>query len=80
MSRGYLQTERSLGRPSKDGETERSTNEDASGLGSDSDDSVGPVLPGKESRSRLSKKGPSIPNLEDLELKRGTVPRFTVLK
>merc|ERR1712098_1017198 len=39
---------------------------------SDSDDSIGPALPGQESRSRGSRKGPSIPNMQDLELKRGT--------
>jgi len=37
---------------------------------SDSDDSIGPALPGQESRSRGSRKGPSIPNIQDLELKR----------
>lgn len=40
---------------------------------SDSDDSFGPTLPGQESRSGERKKGPSIPNVHDLELKRGTV-------
>jgi hypothetical protein len=44
----------------------------ASDSGSESDDSVGPTLPGKEGRSRVSRMGPSIPNMEDLELKRGT--------
>lgn len=37
---------------------------------SDSDDSVGPTLPGKE-RSRGRRPGPSIPSMEDLELKKG---------
>ncbi|KAH8598797.1 hypothetical protein B0O99DRAFT_505226 [Bisporella sp. PMI_857] len=37
---------------------------------SDSDDSVGPALPGQEKRSSISKMGPRIPNLQDLELKR----------
>ena len=36
---------------------------------SDSDDSVGPVLPGQGGRSR-GRVGPSIPNTQDLELKR----------
>lgn len=37
-----------------------------------SDASVGPTLPGQdESRSRGGYKGPSIPNKQDLELKRG---------
>jgi hypothetical protein len=40
----------------------------------DSDDSVGPELPGKESRSRVNRVGPSIPNREDLELRRGVIP------
>jgi hypothetical protein len=38
---------------------------------SDSDASIGPTLPGMEGRSRGSKMGPSIPNMQDLELKRG---------
>lgn len=38
---------------------------------SDSDDSVGPTLPGQE-RSRSNRMGPSIPSVQDLELKRGT--------
>jgi len=37
---------------------------------SDSDDSVGPALPGQEKPSRSRRAGPSIPNMEDLELKR----------
>ncbi|CZS89822.1 related to RNA helicase HEL117 [Rhynchosporium graminicola] len=39
---------------------------------SDSDDSIGPTLPGqeKESRSSGSRKGPSIPNMQDLELRK----------
>jgi hypothetical protein len=40
--------------------------------GSESDDSVGPTLPGREGSSRFSRMGPSIPNRDDLELKRGT--------
>jgi hypothetical protein len=38
---------------------------------SDSDDSIGPSLPGQEGRSRGARAGPSIPNMQDLELKRG---------
>lgn len=38
----------------------------------DSDDSIGPVLPGQESRARAGRVGPSIPNMQDLELKRET--------
>jgi hypothetical protein len=37
----------------------------------DSDSSVGPTLPGKEHVSRTKRSGPSIPNMQDLELKRG---------
>ncbi|CZT04982.1 related to RNA helicase HEL117 [Rhynchosporium agropyri] len=39
---------------------------------SDSDDSIGPTLPGqeKESRSSGSRKGPSIPSMQDLELRK----------
>ena len=42
---------------------------------SDSDDSVGPALLGHESRSRGGRMGPSIPNMQDLELKRGMIRR-----
>jgi hypothetical protein len=37
----------------------------------DSDDSIGPSLPGQEGRSRGARVGPHIPNMQDLELKRG---------
>ena len=37
---------------------------------SESDDEIGPALPGQE-RSREGRMGPSIPKMEDLELKRG---------
>jgi len=37
---------------------------------SDSDDSVGPALPGQERRSKGNIIGPGIPNMQDLELKR----------
>ncbi|CAL3968793.1 unnamed protein product [Diplocarpon coronariae] len=37
---------------------------------SDSDDSIGPALPGQVSRPRGTRKGPTIPNIQDLELKR----------
>lgn len=40
----------------------------ASNDDSDSDDSIGPALPGQEGRG--SRMGPSIPRMEDLELKR----------
>jgi hypothetical protein len=38
----------------------------------DSDDSIGPALPGQDRRLRGGRMGPSIPNMQDLELKRGT--------
>jgi len=37
---------------------------------SGSDDSIGPTLPEQNSRSRSSRLGPSIPNKDDLDLKR----------
>lgn len=40
---------------------------------SESDDSVGPALPGQEWRSRRNRAGPSIPNMQDLELRRGVI-------
>jgi hypothetical protein len=49
--------------------------QDAAGDNSDSDDSVGPALPGQEGRSRRNRAGPSIPNMQDLGLKRGTISR-----
>lgn len=46
------------------------------GESSDSDESIGPALPGQDGRSRGSRMGPSIPGMQDLELKRGihTIP------
>ena len=38
---------------------------------SESDEEVGPMLPGQEGRSRGGRMGPSIPRMEDLELKKG---------
>ena len=43
---------------------------------SESDDDIGPTLPGQEGRSRSGRMGPSIPRMEDLELKKGTCVRF----
>ena len=40
---------------------------------SDSDDSIGPALPGREGISRSRRAGPSIPNMDDVELKRGAL-------
>ncbi|THV48182.1 hypothetical protein BGAL_0263g00120 [Botrytis galanthina] len=40
------------------------------GDGDDSDDSMGPTLPGEINKSRRNRPGPSIPNMEDLELRR----------
>jgi hypothetical protein len=45
---------------------------------SESDDSVGPTLPGEERPARRSRVGPSIPNMQDLELKRGIIVSFTL--
>jgi hypothetical protein len=36
----------------------------------DSDDSIGPALPGQGGR-RIGRMGPSIPSMQDLELRRG---------
>lgn len=59
------------------------TTQDAGEDDSDSDDSVGPSLPGQDDRSRRKRTGPSIPNMQDLELKRGTIicgaPRYAFL-
>jgi hypothetical protein len=51
----------------------RATRREARDEESDSDDSVGPALPGSEGRSRRNRFGPSIPNMQDLELKRGMI-------
>jgi hypothetical protein len=48
--------------------------------GNESDDSVGPTLPGKEGRSRFRRMGPGIPKADDLELKRGATPSNFSLK
>lgn len=39
--------------------------------GDESDDSMGPVMPGQVNKARTSRPGPSIPNMEDLELRKG---------
>ncbi len=46
---------------------------------SESDDGIGPTLPGQESTSRSGKMGPSIPRMEDLELKNGMFANFILL-
>ncbi|RDW72042.1 hypothetical protein BP5796_08076 [Coleophoma crateriformis] len=56
--------------PSKSHQEPVRYKEEAADEDSDSDDSVGPALPGQETRSRRNMLGPSIPNMEDLELKR----------
>jgi hypothetical protein len=38
---------------------------------SDSNEEIGPTLPGQEGRSRGGRVGPSIPRMQDLELKKG---------
>ena len=40
-------------------------------INSDSDDSIGPSLPGLDGTFKRNRVGPSIPNMQDLELKRG---------
>lgn len=45
------------------------------GDGDDSDDSMGPTLPGEINKSGRNRPGPSIPNMEDLELRRGIYTR-----
>lgn len=44
-----------------------------------SDDDVGPALPGEDRTVTKTAKrsGPAIPNLQDLELRRGTLHRFS---
>jgi hypothetical protein len=42
-------------------------------LESESDEEIGPTLPGQEGRSRGGRMGPSIPRMEDLELKKGAL-------
>ncbi|KAI9738977.1 MAG: hypothetical protein M1818_005291 [Claussenomyces sp. TS43310] len=58
---------------SRDEDRRKIGNQDHMGEGSesDSDDSIGPELPGQGHRSGpAQQKGPSIPNMQDLELKR----------
>lgn len=53
-------------------ETRREPSEERrSANDSESNDEIGPTLPGQESKSRAGRMGPSIPNMQDLELKRG---------
>jgi hypothetical protein len=70
MSRDVT-SRRHLGHPNKDTRIGERVSKSNSDSGNESDDSVGPTLPGKEGRSRFSRMGPSIPNRDDLELKRG---------
>jgi hypothetical protein len=48
---------------------------EAVGEDSGSDESVGPMLPGQKSRWREYRTGPGIPTMQDLELKKGMIPR-----
>src|SRR5277367_2484889 len=65
-------TSRSQGsRPNRDIWVDGRSGKNGSDSRSDSDNSVGPTLPGKDGRSRVSRMGPSIPKGDDLELKRG---------
>jgi hypothetical protein len=61
-------------RPREEAWREEQPRRGMSDSSSDSEDSVGPVLPGKASRSRASRVGPSIPNMDDLELQKGFMP------
>lgn len=65
--------ERSEDRPLKPPVRTGSFVEEHATVGSDSDDSIGPALPGHEGRSRLGRMGPSIPNVQDLAFKKGRV-------
>ena len=44
--------------------------------GSESDEEIGPTLPGQEGRSRAGRMGPSIPSMQDLELRKGMFCHF----
>ncbi|TVY33280.1 Uncharacterized protein LSUB1_G005868 [Lachnellula subtilissima] len=58
-------------KPERPRETHREPSEEQrSGNESESDDEIGPTLPGQEGKSRAGRMGPSIPNMQDLELKR----------
>jgi len=46
--------------------------------GSESDEEIGPTLPGQEGRSRSGRMGPSIPNMQDLEFKKGNLCPFLI--
>jgi hypothetical protein len=46
---------------------------------SESDDDIGPTLPGQESRSRSGRMGPRIPRMDDLELKKGMYVKCLLL-
>jgi hypothetical protein len=43
---------------------------------SESDEEIGPTLPGQEGRSRAGRMGPSIPSMQDLELRKGMFCHF----
>ena len=67
-------------RPERPRETRREPSEEQrSGNDSESDDEIGPTLPGQEGKSRAGRMGPSIPNMQDLELKRGSLPPRNVV-
>jgi hypothetical protein len=59
------------GLPSRDPVVQKTPKDEDRSPDSDSDDSIGPTLPGQNSRSTGKRVGPSIPNIQDLELKRG---------
>jgi hypothetical protein len=61
-----------LGRPSRAPIVTKAFRDDSRDPDSDTDDSIGPTLPGQEGGPRGRRAGPSIPNMQDLELKRGS--------
>ncbi|KAM3065120.1 hypothetical protein ACMFMG_006120 [Clarireedia jacksonii] len=63
-------TKLSLEQMSESGRVSKNTIAREADDGSDSDDSIGPTLPGDAGKGKRSRVGPSIPNLQDLELKR----------
>ncbi|PQE04408.1 hypothetical protein CJF31_00010385 [Rutstroemia sp. NJR-2017a BVV2] len=69
----YAQESNTKLSPEQAAETGRAFTNNTTGEGddgSDSDDSIGPTLPGDVGKGKGSRMGPSIPNLQDLELKR----------
>jgi hypothetical protein len=68
------------GLASGDPVAQKTPKDESRGPGSDSDDSIGPTLPGQDSRSGGKRVGPSIPNMQDLELKRGPTTLMQLIR